>query len=202
MWRYLGTAIKGILFLLGLAGLITLPEDAQKWAELMGPLAEYVALSRAEFALFAIIAVFGLWILFPAATPLIREIRLFFKQQDDETQISTLRASKTLEDHSKQECLDRLSHKMEDGLKLLNRPVTTEQEFVVCKIDNDKWINDIFDEIERFFGRPHAVTFRSVISVTAADFPPSFNPEHNTLKLHLDKRIKNLGSFLNKQSDS
>lgn len=50
----------------------------------MGPLAGNIALSRAEFALFAIITVFGLWILFPVVTPFVQEIRLFFKPHDKE----------------------------------------------------------------------------------------------------------------------
>lgn len=82
MWKYLGAIVKGILFLLGLVGLVTLPEDVQKWAELMGPLADYVSIDRVEFALYAAIIVFGLWILLPAATPFLAEVRRFFKQHD------------------------------------------------------------------------------------------------------------------------
>lgn len=82
MLRKLWAVIKGIIFLAGLVGLITLPEDTEKWAEVMGPFAEYLSLDRVEFALYAAIIVFGLWILLPGLTALLAEFRRFFKQHD------------------------------------------------------------------------------------------------------------------------
>ena len=82
MWRRLWATLRVIVFLLGLVGLVTLPEDAQKWAKLMGPLADYITLDRAEFVLYAAVIVFGLWILLPPATLFLREVRRFFKQHD------------------------------------------------------------------------------------------------------------------------
>ena len=98
------------------------------------------------------------------------------------------------------EILDRLSYKMDDGLKLLNRPVNSEDEFREWGANHDAWLNEVFSEIETNFNRAQAVTFRSVGSVLAADFPPSFSGPHNTLKLHLDKRIDNLRNFLDAES--
>lgn len=74
MLRRLWAIIKVIIFVAGLVGLITLPEDADKWGKLMGPLADYVSLDRIEFALYAAIIVFGFWILLPRATAFLSEI--------------------------------------------------------------------------------------------------------------------------------
>ncbi len=99
-----------------------------------------------------------------------------------------------------QDILDRLSYKMDDGLRILNRPVNSEDEFRDWMADQKAWIDDIFSEIETHFSRAQAVTFRTVGSVLAADMPPSFSPEHNSHKLHLNKRIDNLRNFLDAES--
>ncbi len=99
-----------------------------------------------------------------------------------------------------QESLDRLSYKMDDGLRILNRPVNSEDEFRDWMADREAWVDDIFSEIETHFSRAQAVTFRAVGSVLAADMPPSFSPEHNKTKLYLDKRIDNFRNFLDAEA--
>ena len=89
---------------------------------------------------------------------------------------------------------------MEDGLRILNRPVYSEDEFWDWKADQEAWGEDIFSEIETHFNRAQAVTFMAVGSVLAAEMPPSCSPEHNKLKLHLNKRIDNLRNFLDAES--
>lgn len=98
------------------------------------------------------------------------------------------------------ENLHRLSYKMEDGLRILNRPVYSDDEFRDWKADQEAWGKDIFSEIETHFNRAQAVTFMAVGSVLAAEMPPYCSPEHNTLKLHLNKRIDNLRNFLDAES--
>ena len=89
---------------------------------------------------------------------------------------------------------------MDDGLRILNRPVNSEEDFRDWRADHEAWSDDIFSEIETHFSRAQAVTFRTIGSVQAASMPPSFNPEHNNLKLHLNKRIDNLRNFLDAEA--
>ena len=96
--------------------------------------------------------------------------------------------------------LDRLSYKMDDGLRILNRVVNSGDEFRAWVTSQDAWIVEVFSEIETHFSRAQAVTFRSVGSVFAAEMAPYFSRDHNTLKLHLDKRIDNLRNFLDAES--
>ena len=98
------------------------------------------------------------------------------------------------------ETLDGLSYKMDEGLRILNRPINSEDEFRDWLVDQEAWVGNIFSEIETHFSRAQAVTFRAVGSVLAADMPPSFSSEHNNLKLHLNKRIDNLRNFLDAES--
>lgn len=101
----------------------------------------------------------------------------------------------------REESLDRLSYKMEDGIQILNKIVKSEHEFQVWKNDYDDWTKEVSSEIESGFGRTQAVTFRSVGSVSAACMIPYFDETHNSKKLRLNKRIENLRSFLNANSN-
>jgi hypothetical protein len=102
---------------------------------------------------------------------------------------------------SSQESLDRLSYKMDEGLRILNRIVNSEEALIAWEKDDEDWTAKVFSEIETNFSRPQAVTFRSVGSVLAANFLPAFNNKHNTRKLHLDKRLDNLRHFLDAESN-
>ncbi len=95
-----------------------------------------------------------------------------------------------------QKSLDKLSYMMDDGLDILNRAVNSEDEFRDWMADQEAWVDDVFSEIESHFSMGQAATFRAVSSVLAADMPPSFSPEHNNLKFHLNNRIDTLRKFL------
>lgn len=101
----------------------------------------------------------------------------------------------------KAERLNRLADQLTEGGRLLNRRVTSDDELSTWKRDYDNWTNNVSAEIEEHFGRPQALTFRSVVSVLAADMPPAFNGWHNNKKLRLNKRIDNLRSFINANSN-
>jgi len=101
----------------------------------------------------------------------------------------------------KKECMDRLAEKMGGVSRLLNRRVTNDEELQVWKSDYGSWINEVASEIENNFGKPQAMTFRAVISVDAAEMQPYFNDWHNQKKLRLNKRIENLRTFINANSN-
>jgi hypothetical protein len=106
------------------------------------------------------------------------------------------------ESGSQDESLDKLSDMLNEGLRLLNKPVNTEQEFEDWKTEDNNWIDTVYNEIERDFNKSLAVSFQSVVSIQAAEMIPSFNREHNTLKLHLSKRINNLKTLLENQNSN
>ncbi len=92
----------------------------------------------------------------------------------------------------KDESIERLRGMIADGLHLLNKSVNTEQEFEKWKTDDKNWVNTIYGELENDFNESLAVSFQSVESVPSFDIASSFNSEHNTRKLLLNKRLNNL----------
>lgn len=99
-------------------------------------------------------------------------------------------------DTSAEKALETLSDNVLEGHKILRRPVNSEEEFEEWKADQTAWGTETSSEIEIHFGKPQAVACMVIGSVPAADMPPSFSEEHNTLKLHLNKRLDNLKAFL------
>jgi hypothetical protein len=95
---------------------------------------------------------------------------------------------------------NRLGVLLDDGLKLLNRTVRTDDEFSRWQKDFSEWTEAVYSEITETFGEGVARTVRAVGSIIAADFPPSYNPSHNHLKLCLDKLIENLKMFIHNQT--
>lgn len=116
----------------------------------------------------------------------------------------TFRLRKTekdcVQEDGRKACLDRLSYKMEDGSRLLNRPVANEEELRAWKNSYDKWTEDTYGEIENYYSRAQAVSFKAVGSVQAAVMLPNFNEWHNGKKLRLYKRMGNLKSFIDANS--
>lgn len=92
------------------------------------------------------------------------------------------------EDDSK----DRLRRMLNDGLHLLNKPVNTELEFKRWKTDEKNWGSAVYRELKTSFNESLAESFQSVESVQEIDIVSSFNSEHNTRKLFLNKRLNNL----------
>ncbi len=90
---------------------------------------------------------------------------------------------------SKDESIDRLRGMISDGLHVLNKPVNTEQEFENWKTDDKNWVNTVYRELESAFDESLAESFQSLESVQEFDIASSFNSEHNTRKLFLNKRL-------------
>jgi len=93
---------------------------------------------------------------------------------------------------SKDESIDRLRRMLSDGLHLLNKPVKTELDFKRWKTDDKNWVSAVYRELETGFNESLAESFQSVESVQRIDIVSSFNSEHNTRKLFLNKRLNNL----------
>jgi hypothetical protein len=90
---------------------------------------------------------------------------------------------------SKDESIDRLRIMLSDGLHLLNKFVNTELEFKKWKADDKNWTSAVYRELKRGFNESLAVSFRSVESAQEFDLVSSFNSEHNTRQLILNKRL-------------
>ena len=96
------------------------------------------------------------------------------------------------ESRSEDESKDRLRRMLADGLHLLNKPVNTELEFKRWKTDDKNWVSAVYRELKTSFNESLAESFQSVESVHEIDIVSSFNSEHNTRKLFLNKRLNNL----------
>ncbi|MGI9319662.1 MAG: hypothetical protein ACR2QW_20205 [bacterium] len=98
---------------------------------------------------------------------------------------------------SKDESIDRLRIRVSAGLHLLNKPVNTELEFKRWKTDDKNWVSSVYRELKTNFNESLAESFQSVESVQETDIVSSFNSEHNTGKLVLNKRLNNLNKIIN-----
>ena len=129
-------------------------------------------------------AVFGILaiVVFLAYLKLMKERKLILK---DVGNILT-------ESGRKDESKDRLRRMLDDGLHLLNKPVNTELEFKRWKTDDKNWVSAVYRELKTSFNESLAESFQSVESVQETDIVSSFNSEHNTRKLYLNKRLNNL----------
>ena len=114
----------------------------------------------------------GIWWKFPG---LIRDVDNFFTGSG-----------------KKDESIDRLRSMLSDGLHLLNKSVTTELEFQRWKTVDINWVSAVYRELETGFNESLAESFQSVESVQEIDISSSFNGEHNTRKIFLNKRLNNL----------
>ena len=87
---------------------------------------------------------------------------------------------------------DRLRRMLADGLHLLNRPVNTEREFNNWKTDDKNWVSAVYREIKTGFNESLAESFQALDGVQEFEIVSSFNSEHNSRKLALNKRLNNL----------
>lgn len=203
MWNLLGTAVKGILFLLGLVGLATLPEDAQRWTELMGPLAEYIALSRAEVALFIAITVLALWILFPVTTPFMREIRLFFKQHDTDRITGTEISENHLDTKTQRiAAIKSLGDTWELATHFLNDLIKTRTLSDDDKLKLKEFESKIYKSVEAI--SPGEISrFRTLGSFDKRNHPAEYQAESrrgdNTFIL-FSERLLRVRAFIDKHS--
>ena len=85
---------------------------------------------------------------------------------------------------------------LNDGLHLLNRPVNTELEFNRWKTDENNWVGAVYRELKTGFNESQAKSFQSLDGVQEFDIVSSFNSEHNTRKLFLNKRLNNLVNII------
>jgi len=90
---------------------------------------------------------------------------------------------------SKYESIDRLRIMLSDGLHLLSKSVNTELEFKKWKTDDKNWVSAVYRELKRGFNESLAVSFQSVENIQEFDIASSFNSEHNTRQLILNKRL-------------
>ena len=129
-------------------------------------------------------AVFGILaiVVFLAYLKLMKERKLILKDVDNFLTGSG----------SKDESINRLRIRLSAGLHLLNKPVNTELEFKRWKTDDKNWVSAVYRELKTSFNESLAESFQSVESVRETDIVPSFNSEHNTRKLILNKRLNNL----------
>ena len=91
---------------------------------------------------------------------------------------------------------DRLRRMLEDGLHILNRPVHTEVEFNNWKTDDKNWGSAVERELKTVFNESLAESFQSLDGLREFEIASSFNSEHNSLKLALNKRLNNLTKIL------
>ena len=124
--------------------------------------------------------------------PLIIGWGLWWKAPSLLTRVDDFFTGSRIEDESK----DRLSKMLNDGLHLLNRPVTTELEFNRWKTDENNWVGAVYRELKTGFNESLAESFQSVDGVQEYDIVSSFNSEHNTRKLFLNKRLNNLVNII------
>ena len=78
---------------------------------------------------------------------------------------------------------------LSDGLHLLSKSVNTELEFKKWKTDDKNWVSAVYRELKRGFNESLAGSFQSVESIQEFDLVSSFNSEHNTRQLILNKRL-------------
>ena len=90
----------------------------------------------------------------------------------------------------------RLRRMLEDGLHLLNRPVNTELEFNNWKTDDKNWVSAVDRELKSGFNESLAESFQSLNGLREFEIASSFNSEHNSRKLALNKRLNNLIKIL------
>ena len=87
---------------------------------------------------------------------------------------------------------ERLRRMLADGLLLLNRPVNTELEFNRWKTDEKNWGSAVYRELKTGFNESLAESFQSLDDVREFEIASSFNNEHNSRKLFLNKKLNNL----------
>lgn len=126
-------------------------------------------------AVFGVIAI----VVFLAYLKLMKERKLILKNVDN-----LLTGS-----GNKDKSIDRLRFMLSAGLQLLNKSVNTEQEFKKWKTDDKNWVSAVHRELKSGFDESLAVSFHSAESVREFDIVSSFNSEHNTRKLLLNKRL-------------
>ena len=97
---------------------------------------------------------------------------------------------------SKDESIDRLRIMLSDGLDLLNKLVNTELEFRKWITDDKNWTSAVYRELKRGSSESLAVSFQSVESGQEFDLVSSFNSEHNTRQLLLNKRLNILSNII------
>lgn len=124
--------------------------------------------------------------------PLIIGWGLWWKAPSLLTRVDDFFTGSRIEDESK----DRLSKMLNDGLHLLNRPVNTELEFNRWKTDENNWVGAVYRELKTGFNESLAESFQSLDGVQEFDIVSSFNSEHNTRKLFLNKRLNNLVNII------
>jgi len=156
----------------------------------------WVVISVAWFLLTIVVAVFLAYrsmgefntLLVILHMPLIIGWGLWWKVPGLLKRIDNLFTESKGEDVSK----DRLRRMLNDGLHLLNRPVNTELEFNRWKTDDKNWTSAVYRELKTGFNESLAESFQSLDGVREFDIDSSFNSEHNTRKLSLNKRLNNL----------
>ena len=126
-------------------------------------------------------AVFGILaiVVFLAYLKLMKERKLILKDVDNFLTGSG----------NKDESINRLRIMLSAGLHLLNKSVNTELEFKKWNTDDKNWVSAVYRELKRGFNESLAVSFQSVESVQEFDIVSSFNSEHNTRQLLLNKRL-------------
>ena len=124
--------------------------------------------------------------------PLIIGWGLWWKAPSLLTRVDDFFTGSRIEDESK----DRLSKMLNDGLHILNRPVNTELEFNRWKTDENNWVGAVYRELKTGFNESLAESFQSLDGVQEFDIVSSFNSEHNTRKLFLNKRLNNLVNII------
>ena len=90
------------------------------------------------------------------------------------------------------ESRDRLGRMLNHGLQILNRPVNTELEFNRWKTDEKNWVSAVYRELEKGFDESTAESFQALEGVKEFEIASSFNSEHNSRKVQLNKKLNNL----------
>lgn len=133
-------------------------------------------------------AVFGILaiVVFLAYLKLLKERKLILKDVDNFLTGSG----------NKHESINSLRIMLSAGLNLLNKSVNTELEFKRWKTDDKNWGSAVYRELKRGFDESLAVSFQSVESDQEFDIISSFNSEHNSRKLLLNKRLNILNKII------
>ena len=103
---------------------------------------------------------------------------------------------------NKDASIDSLRIKLSAGLHLLNKSVNTEPEFNKWKIDDKNWVSSVYRGLKKDFDESLAASFQSVENVQEFDIVSSYNSEHNTRKLLLNKRLNILTNIIQQRSEN
>lgn len=103
--------------------------------------------------------------------------------------------------HNKQRFIDKLSELRTYGLKqLFVREISTEEDLSQFITDYEAWGQEVLQYLNANFSKASGNEFLHLGSMNDASYPGVYNSKHNSLKLHLGKRLDIMQSIINRFS--